>query len=448
MPTAPTRPTNFATPFAVSGTKNTIPTSPTGTNKASFTEGFPPVTMQPISSGGIPPSGDDFNGLFYDYSSHVVWINAGGQYRFDSALSTAMGGYPKGMVLQNNAGSASYISLIDNNTNDFNSDASQIGVTWGSYSGKAFSNTSITTTGGNSTLTAVQAVASLITVTGVLTSNATITIPAVLSEYIVVNSTTGAYTLTVLPSGGAGVVVRQGGADSIYCDGTNAYYQQASAITQSPGDASIAISSTRYADRSSSRVGGFSNDTGAVNAYVIATVPPTTSYANGQTVRFRPAVDNTSTTVTLDAGAGAKQLIRCDGSSPRPGDVSGVVTATYESATDKWSINGLIVPDILISNAIYVTATQTLSKGNFNFNTSGGAFGCNLNASPVLGDTIYGADPIGNWDAFPLTITATGGILIAYLDSTKTLQTMSSLVCNTRGWSFKLVYDGTYWRLT
>ena len=448
MPTAPTRPTNYATPFAASGTRNVIPTAPTGTNKASFTQGFPPVTMQPISSGGIPPSGDDFNGLFYDYSSHIVWINAGGQYRFDSALSTAMGGYPKGMVLQNNAGTASYISLVDNNTNDFNSDASQIGVTWGAYSGKAFSNTTISTTGGNSTLTAVQAMATLVTVTGALTSNATITIPAALAEYIVVNSTTGAYTVTVLPSGGAGVVIRQGGADAVYCDGINAYYQQASAITQSPGDASIAISTTRYADRSSSRVGGFSDDTGTVNAYVIATNPPTSTYANGQTVRFRPANNNTTTTPTLDAGAGAKLLVRSDGSGPRPGDVSGVVTATYESATDRWSINGLIVPDVLLSNAVWISSTTTLGRGNYNVTTASGAYGCNLTSSPVVGDTVYCTDPTGDWRSNPLTLTATAGIQIAYKDYTGTLQTMASLVCDVAGGKVQLSYDGTYWRLS
>ena len=448
MPTAPTRPTNYATPFAASGTRNTIPTNPTGSNLASFTQGFPPVTMMPISSGGIPPSGNDFNGLFYDYSSHVVWVNAGGQYRFDSALSTAMGGYPKGMVLQNNAGTANYVSLIDNNTNDFNSDATQIGVTWAPYSGKAFSNATITTTGGNVNLTVIQAVASMITVNGALTSNATITIPAVLSEYIVVNSTTGAYTLTVLPTGGAGVPIRQGGADAIYCDGANAYYQQASAITQAPGDASNAISSTRYSDRSSSRVGGFSLDTGAVNAYVIATTPPTSSYANGQTVRFRPANNNTITTPTLDAGAGAKLLVRADGSGPRPGDVSGVVTATYESATDRWTINGLIVPDIALSRLIYITSTVTLANGSYNADTSGGSFACNLPSSPVIGDSISIGDYNGSWANNPFTLTATGGKTIHAITANGTVWSDTVLVDNIRGHHYTVYYNGTLWELS
>jgi hypothetical protein len=232
------------------------------------------------------------------------------------------------------------------------------------------------------------------------------------------------------------------------CDGTNALYQQSSGITQSPGDVSTAISTTRYADRSSSRVGGYSADTGSVNAYVIATVPPTSSYADGQTVRFRPANNNTSTTPTLNAGAGAKLLVRADGTGPRPGDVSGVVTATYESASDRWAINGLIVPDVLLSNAVWIASTTTISRGNFNFYTAGGSFGCNLTAAPSVGDTIYGADATGDWKNNPITITATGGLLIAYRNSNGTDITMTTYIDNVKGHRFQLSFDGTYWRLS
>lgn len=451
MPTAPTRPTNYATPFAVSGTKNTIPSAPTGTNRASFTEGFPAVTMQPLTSGGQPPSGNDFNGLFYDYSSHIVWINAGGQYRFDAALSTAMGGYPKDMVLQANAGGASYISLINNNTNDFNSDPTQIGVTWGAYSGSAFSNVTIATTGGAVTISAIQAVANMITFTGALTSNAIVTFPANISEYILINKTTGPYLLQALPLGGSGVTIKQGAADCVYCDGSFMAYQQSSAGIQIAKDASRSIANTMYVDRAADRSGGGYADTGTANAYVIATVPPSTGTpADYQTVRFRASHPSTGGAATLDIGGGAFPLVVGDGSNPRTNDITStsITTATFVAAIGKWIINGLIVPDILISNATYVTSTQTLFRGNFNFNTVGGAFGCNLNSTPNIGDTIYGADPTGNWRMNALTIVATGGLLIAYADIYGTLHTMTTYVDNIGGHSFKLVYDGTYWRLT
>lgn len=132
-----TRPTNYAVPFANSGTKNTIPTAPTGSGKASFTEGFPPVTMQPLTAGGIPPEGKDFNGILYDITSHTIWVNAGGQYQFDVALATAIGGYPAGMVVQNNAGTSSYVSAVNNNTTNFNTTPSSIGTLWLPWGGDA-----------------------------------------------------------------------------------------------------------------------------------------------------------------------------------------------------------------------------------------------------------------------------------------------------------------------
>ena len=136
MATAPTRPTNYPIPFANAGAKNTIPTAPTGTGKASFSDGFPPVTMRALTAGGIPPEGKDFNGILWDITTHTIWVNAGGQYLFDAALSTAMGGYPKGMVLQSNDNLSSYVSAIDNNTTDFNSTPAAIGVSWMPWGGK------------------------------------------------------------------------------------------------------------------------------------------------------------------------------------------------------------------------------------------------------------------------------------------------------------------------
>lgn len=448
-----TRPSNIDKPFANTGTRNTIPDAATGTSAASYEQGFPPVTMQPVTAGGIPPDGKDFNGLLYSMTTHTLWVNAGGQYLFDAALSAAIGGYPKGMVLQNAALTASYISLIDNNTNNFNTDPSQIGVTWGSYAGSAFSTSAVATTGGITALTAVQALADVITVTGILTANASITVPAQLDEFIVLNKTTGAFTLTVYPVGtstASGVQIKQGFADAIYCDATVVGYQQASSITRSAKDASRSNANTLYADRAADRVGGGYIDTGAVNAYVIATVPASTALADYQTVRFRAANTSTGGACTLDAGSGPIALVTGDGSNPRAGDIinTAITTATYVAAINKWIVNGLIVPDILISNAIYVDATRTLNKGNFVFNSTAGAFGCNLNATPALGDTVYGADMIGKCGVNPVTIIPTGGKLIAYTDRFGVLVTMSIYVENTPGHSFTLVYDGTYWRLS
>lgn len=246
MPTPVTRPSNYPLPFASSGTKNTIPTAPTGTGKASFTEGFPAVTMLPLTAGGIPPEGKDFNGILFDITSHTIWVNAGGQYQFDAALSTAIGGYPAGMVLQNNAGTASYVSAVANNTTDFNTTPSSIGILWLPYSGAAWSNVTINTTGGSTVLTAIQTAAKFITVTGALVSDATLTVPAALGKWSVINNTTGGFAVNVIASGGTGVPIFQGGVDTIICDGTNVRYEDSSAVTRSPGDSTKAQATTEF----------------------------------------------------------------------------------------------------------------------------------------------------------------------------------------------------------
>lgn len=58
--------------------------------------------------------------------------------------------------------------------------------------------------------------------TGTLTGNRTVVVPATVQQYWIDNQTTGAYTLTIDPSGGgAGFVVTQGERVILYCDGTD-----------------------------------------------------------------------------------------------------------------------------------------------------------------------------------------------------------------------------------
>jgi hypothetical protein len=130
-----TPPDYLTVPFADSGQKNTIPVSAPGGGLASYDAGFPPLTMIPISSGGIPPEGKDFNGVLNDITQHTVWQNSGGQYLFDAAIVAEYGGYSIGMVLQSNDGLSSYVSAVNDNTIDFNSNPASIGVEWLPYAG-------------------------------------------------------------------------------------------------------------------------------------------------------------------------------------------------------------------------------------------------------------------------------------------------------------------------
>jgi len=97
-------PSKIPLPFANSASstyKYSIPTaSQIGiTNgKASLTDGFPPLTFTPIGSGGVPPFGGDMNGILYEITAIQQWQEAGGFFPYDSTFSTAIGGYPKGLM--------------------------------------------------------------------------------------------------------------------------------------------------------------------------------------------------------------------------------------------------------------------------------------------------------------------------------------------------------------
>ena len=103
-------------PFANAGAKATIPLSQTDATRASYEQGFPALNMTPIAAGGVPPSGQDFNGILYDLSNAVMWQQAAGilPWSAEFAQSPVSGGYPKNALVVHNA--VLYQSSVDNNT--------------------------------------------------------------------------------------------------------------------------------------------------------------------------------------------------------------------------------------------------------------------------------------------------------------------------------------------
>jgi hypothetical protein len=211
------KPALIPVPFADTGTKNVIPTNPPATpGLASLQLGFPPVTMIALPAGGIPPEGADFNGILNLISAASRWSQAGGGYTYDSDFATAIGGYPKGSVLVNTAGDGFWISLVDNNTAD--PDAG--GAGWVPAFNQGI-NAITGLTNANVTLTSAQSAKPIITLAGTLTGNIQIIFPATQQQWLVVNGTTGAFTVTCKTAAGTGVAVSQGGAARIYGDGAN-----------------------------------------------------------------------------------------------------------------------------------------------------------------------------------------------------------------------------------
>lgn len=114
-------PLAFPIPFADSAGptyKTTIPTSTATPGRASLTDGFPPVNFTPLSGGGIPPFGQDVNGVLYQATGWARWQKAGGPVFFDSAFATANGGYPKAALVASTTLGNFWVSAVDNNTTD------------------------------------------------------------------------------------------------------------------------------------------------------------------------------------------------------------------------------------------------------------------------------------------------------------------------------------------
>ena len=94
------QPPILASSFAVNGDKNTIPTTNSGTEGlASLSLGFPPITQQPVSQGGIPPQRADFNGIFNLITNFLMFIQNGSIFAYSSTLDYQ----PPAIVYGNNA---------------------------------------------------------------------------------------------------------------------------------------------------------------------------------------------------------------------------------------------------------------------------------------------------------------------------------------------------------
>lgn len=400
---APT-PTLILQPFADTGDKNVIPNTPSPTpGLASYEDGFPPITRVKIQLGGKPPAGKDFNGILYDITTHTLYVEAGGKYEFNAALAAAIGGYSKGFVLQDNSGENSYRSMVDNNSVDFNSVPSSIGVQWEFYAGASAGNTTTTvnTTGGNVTLTTNQAAADIIVVTGVLASTSTIVFPPTANRtWKLINATTGAFGMVSKAPTGQSLTMSQGFTNTVFYDGTQLVFPDHDSGLDSPALRGIPTAPTAAPGTNTPQLSTTAFVTAADVALLINTVLsgiPTAPTA-------APLTNNTqiSTTAYADAAAAA---------------IGTAVTSTYVNAN--------------------FTAGPI---GDYWVDTSSGGFTCTLPDPPVGKNILRFNDITGSWGTRMLTINP----------GTKTvLGVAGNLVADVQAQTFGMWYDtvAATWRL-
>lgn len=237
-------PDQIVTPWAEAGLKDTIPQTADPVNgRAGYDQGFPAINMIPKAAGGIPPFGQDFNGIFYDLTVAMQYLQAGGSFPFDGTWATAVGGYPIGALVSRSDNSGLWRNTVANNTSNPESG----GAGWQPEDAGA---TSVTMTSSNVTLTALQAARSMIIITGALTANLQLIFPTYVKQWLVINNTTGAFTITCKTAAGTGLVAPQGASSSFYGDGTNIGGGQQAGL----GTAAYADLTTSASDQTAGRI--------------------------------------------------------------------------------------------------------------------------------------------------------------------------------------------------
>ena len=234
-------PTKTTVPFASSGDKNAIPIPSQSGGTASFTAGFPPLTMTPKASGGVPPSGKDMNGILFSLSQAIQYEQAGGHFPYDSSFASSVGGYPVGAIVQSTDNSGFWVNGTANNSTD----PEAFGAGWLPL--KQSGATSISVASTNVTLTALQAAKDIIVITGTLTQNVNIIVPAWAKTWNVINNAImGSYSIKMKPSSTAGDFLLAG-ANEMIGDGTNVTSLTYLLATKTYADTSATTQAKSYA---------------------------------------------------------------------------------------------------------------------------------------------------------------------------------------------------------
>lgn len=207
----PILPEPFAQNANPANINNPIPATTGTPGLASYDVGFPPITMQPVVAGGIPPEGQDFNGIFFAITAHLYYLQSGQRWQFNAAVATAIGGYPVGAIVAMADGTGEWVNGVANNST--NPDTGIPGLAGSGWLTMASigSATLAGLTGGTVTVPGAKGKKPVVILSGTLTSNLTVVLPNSPQEWILVNLCTGAFATTANVGGGVGQTVPQGG---------------------------------------------------------------------------------------------------------------------------------------------------------------------------------------------------------------------------------------------
>lgn len=153
-------------------------------------------------------------------SGNTSWLHQPGVYQYDSSIfsNVAFVGYDKGDIVMRSDGTGYWFNTIDNNITDPEASGAATAGWVPDYQAGA---TTVAMSGSSVTLTPDQYGKPLITITGALSTNLNLIFPTLAQGWIVINNTTGGYSITAKTTSGSGVTL--GTISQIVCDGTNVY---------------------------------------------------------------------------------------------------------------------------------------------------------------------------------------------------------------------------------
>lgn len=225
-------------PFAQNapgGNINTpIPNTSGTPGLATYDQGWPTVTMEPVVAGGIPPEGQDFNGIFFAITAHLYYLQSGQRWPFNATVAAAIGGYPIGAIVEMADGTGEWVNIsAANSTNPDTNPPGAPGSGWVALTSIGSATVPGLTGASPVTLTSVQGKKPVIVFSGTLTSNQSVALPQSPGEWILVNNCTGAFVLTANAGSGISVAVPQGGYGSplgVYSIGDGNLYPSVSPL--------------------------------------------------------------------------------------------------------------------------------------------------------------------------------------------------------------------------
>lgn len=406
---------------------------------ASFADGFVPLNMTPVAAGGVPPFGQDMNGILNQATAGLQWAQAGGLPTYDPVFALEITGYPAGAVIQSADKTGLWRSTANNNQT--NPDA-----------GNASFTASISTT----TLT-VTAVSVGTLALGQIVAGSGVTVGTVITGLGTGTGGTGTYTVDTSQTVGSRGMTGSGAANwvsagfplltgtgspssAVAGQATQLYFDTAADILYvctTAGTAATAVwAPTSVATSNVNLViqGGTSG--GSAAAQTLTCAPTISALATGLTVVFTAGFTCTgSGTLKLD-GTAAKSLKKwVNGAlaNPTSGDftVNQIVIATYDGT------------QFILNMPLPTAIGNVLIQGG----TSGGSAAAQtLTCTPTVGALATGLTVV--WNA-GFDCAGSGTLKLDGTAATNLKKWVNGAVTNTVSGDFKTgqelvtVYDGT-----